>query len=78
MRVAKDVCCKSVIRKNHVQEGEAGRSIHINPNLLIPSSSILFARETSGKLLVCDLSKSIQPDLLGRHFFSLLAIWHLI
>ena len=78
MRVVKDFMQISVkeyscIRRRVVTSLECIWSIHINPS---PSSSILFARETSGKLLVCILSKSIQPELLSH--FPLLAIWHLV
>lgn len=76
MRVVKDFMQISVkeyscIRRRVVTSLECIWSIHINPS---PSSSILFARETSGKLLVCILSKSIQPELLSH--CPLLAIWH--
>ena len=75
MRVVKDFMQISVkeyscIRRRVVTSLECIWSIHINPS---PSSSILFARETSGKLLVCILS-SIQPELLSH--CPLLAIWH--
>lgn len=78
MRVVKDFMQISVkeyscIRRRVVTSLECIWSIHINPS---PSSSILFARETSGKLLVCILSKSIQPELLCH--CPLLAIWHLV
>ena len=68
MRVVKDFMQISVkeyscIRRRVVTSLECIWSIHINPS---PSSSILFARETSGKLWVCILSKSIQPELLSH------------